>query len=1461
MERIRSLVKPQLVILLAGFVMMGLIAASIWTTQQVLERVIPLTQVSERIAVHLTYAHLALTQAPDSRQRASQIVNTSLDRAHALAVALRDNGMTELGFLDTTFAPQVRERATVLAARLSGLQLVTNELLAAQEDAASTAEWTARYDALYPALVDSHRALHSAVQETVAQERTNLFNYGVLLIAMVLVILVALISLWMHERRAQKSRTRALHDAVQTRTAELVVERNLLRTLIDNMPDLIYAKDRDSKFILANAAIAKSMGMAFPADLLGKTDYDFHAPAFAQEFRADELKLMEEGTALLDKQEQIIAPNGKVTRLSTVKVPLRDAQGNIIGVVGINRDVTDAYIRDAKFKDREAQYRRIVENAHEGIATTNARHEIVYVNERATEILGYPEEELLGQSPLLVVIARDLDAAQLRLMERREGKRGEGDYPIARKGGGTGWIHVIATPITDDFGKFAGALYMFTDITERKAAEEALLANEKLYRSLLEALPQSVCRKDRAGRFTYGNARFFQVMGDPARTLLGKTDYESNSRELADKYRRDDEHIMASGEPMEVVEENRAPNGELRIVRTIKTPVFDEDGQVSGVQVMFWDITEGRRQNEQIRKLSRAVEASSSSIVITDANGAIEYVNSAFCKITGYTADEAVGQNPRILKTGHTSEAEYEWLWQTIKNGQVWRGEFLNRKKNGALYWESASISPLMDESGKLTHFVAVKEDITARKQMEETLRERQELLARVLDTVEDGIYIADHTGKMTFANRATEHIVGATRQEIAASMYNDPRWKITKPDGSPVPEAEQPYVRVLASGEPVFDVEQCIQRPDGSHVIVSINAAPLHDADGQVIGEVASMTNVTERKRAEQELRRQKELLQAVFDHIPVMIGIFDSQHCYTLVNHEWEQTLGYTLDEMNRGDVFAEMYPDDVQRRQAQQFMFAPAPGWRDYRTIVRDGRTIDTSWAYTRLSDGKTIAFGQDITRRKEVDRLKNEFISTVSHELRTPLTSIRGSLGLIAGGVAGALPERAKSMIDIAYKNSERLVRLINDILDIEKIESGKMVFNLKPLDVMPLLEQVVETNHAYAEQYQVSFVITEAVPDARLYADADRMTQVMTNLLSNAAKYSFPGGQVEISVQRAAQSLRIAVRDQGPGIPPEFQSRIFQKFAQADSSDTRQKGGTGLGLSIVKAIVEKHGGVIGFESVPGVGSTFFFEMSEWMEIALPEPAVESAKPRILICEDDRDVALLLSMMLQQGGFETDVAYSAAQAQTLLGQRTYAALTLDLMLPDKDGVALIRELRQAEDTRNLPVVVVSAIAEQGRQQLNGDAISVADWLQKPIDQKHLVRAVMSAAQHGQDKPHILHIEDDADVVQVVAAILQDTAVVSAARDLAQAHALLAAHAYDLVILDPALPDGSGTELLPLLRRTTGQIPVVIFSAHDNDPQTLRQVSASLVKSRTSNQELVKTITQLIQNSKTDLRGVDV
>lgn len=611
---------------------------------------------------------------------------------------------------------------------------------------------------------------------------------------------------------------------------------------------------------------------------------------------------------------------------------------------------------------------------------------------------------------------------------------------------------------------------------------------------------------------------------------------------------------------------------------------------------------------------------------------------------------------------------------------------------------------------------------------------------------------------------------------------------------------------------------------------------------------------DITERKQAEHELTR----LGRVLDESSNEIYVFDAQTLhFTMVNAEAQRNLGYSMNELKELTVL------DIEPNLAhtifEQRISSLRLGKQDVLIYKTEHQRKDKSLypIEVRLHlpakeyPPVFVAIIQDITERKNIEGMKSKFISTVSHELRTPLTSIRGALGLVAGGVAGELPTQAKMLVDIAHKNSERLILLVNDILDMEKIEADKMDIQCKPVELMPLLHQALEANCAYGEQFNVSYELENDLPGIMVNVDANRLMQVLANLLSNAAKFSFAGNKVMVAVIVSGNRVRIAVKDHGSGIAEPFRSQIFQKFAQGDSSDTRKKGGTGLGLSITRAIVEKMGGMIGFTSEPNVLTTFFIEFPIEAKIAdCSSDQTEEKNKRILICEDDRLIAALLHFMLEQDGFVADIAYDTVQAKHMLTQSHYAAMTLDLSLPGQDGIAFIHELRMEDKTAKLPIVVVSARAIAGSLELNGEAYSVIDWISKPIDKEQMVLAIRRAVgRFSGIRPRVLHVEDDPDIFKVMHGLVGDIADLDHAGMLVEARYLLKQCRYDLVILDLTLPDGSGQELLSILNGATPPIPVMVFSAREIEREAFRNVASLMVKSRTSDAQLLATIKRLI------------
>ncbi|MDX2425311.1 MAG: response regulator [Cycloclasticus sp.] len=521
------------------------------------------------------------------------------------------------------------------------------------------------------------------------------------------------------------------------------------------------------------------------------------------------------------------------------------------------------------------------------------------------------------------------------------------------------------------------------------------------------------------------------------------------------------------------------------------------------------------------------------------------------------------------------------------------------------------------------------------------------------------------------------------------------------------------------------------------------------------------------------------------------------------------------------------------------------------REAEGLRKDGSTfpLDLAISEVQLDDRRLfIGIIRDITERKKIDKMKSEFISTVSHELRTPLTSIRGALGLVLGKGAKDIPAKLLRLLETANRNSNRLTFMINDILDLEKISAGELDLQFEIVSLSALAKRAIDENDGYAHSHKVKLkLLDNGVENTTVRVDQYRLLQVFANLISNAVKFSKENDSVTIEVKRIDNKVRVSVKDNGPGIAAEFSSRIFQRFAQADSSDTREKGGTGLGLSISQAIINQLGGIIDYKSVIGEGSEFFFELpccDDGNKTTTPD----ENPPSILICEDDADLAQILAEILHQNGYSSVIAPNAENARLYLQKGPYQLLLLDLVLPDANGLDFIAELRKTEDTRQLPIIVISGKADEASKNFNGNAITVADWLQKPIDFERLSSAMSNLIEHDQ-RSRILHVEDNLDVIEVAQALLEGEVNYDYATTLSEALKKLAEHTYNLVIIDISLPDGSGLELLAHIERGC---PVVIFSGQESSAEISKKVDATLTKSISSNDELITTVKRLLKQT---------
>lgn len=605
-------------------------------------------------------------------------------------------------------------------------------------------------------------------------------------------------------------------------------------------------------------------------------------------------------------------------------------------------------------------------------------------------------------------------------------------------------------------------------------------------------------------------------------------------------------------------------------------------------------------------------------------------------------------------------------------------------------------------------------------------------------------------------------------------------------------------------------------------------------------------------RKQAENELRQSEELKGAILESATDSIMRLNEQGDILSFNSSTCKMFGYSAAEM-LGKGIEELVPGLVQELTNNKFNVAS-----QFTGIKKDRENFAIEVNLSRLGlEGQPmfVCIIRDITERKKIEEMKNEFITMVSHELRTPLTSIKGAISLLLER-DNLDASDSKKLLDIAYKNCERLIRLINDILDVEKIEAGKMDFKFERVNLKDLLQETVKANSQFADKFKVHFKI-EQIINAPILGDYDRLTQVVTNLLSNAAKFSHENGQISISLVPFDHKFRVIIRDYGAGLPLEFQPKIFGKFVQVDSSTVRGVSGTGLGLNICKAIIDKHQGHLGFISKEGEGSTFYFDLPD---IEDDRQKTDSApqlitKPRILVCADDDIEVTNLCLPLANEGWTVDTTKSISEARQLLIMHKYEAFILDMHMSGQGTLELLQEMRVNTGLGRIPLILLSN-SDTHVAYLENNPIECMGRLTKPYQETQLRKILSKAKYSSLHKPRILSIEDESDGMPPAwKNACERDAEIFVANSVAAAKKLLEQYNYDLILLDWKLEDGLGTELLPYIDwKSKGLTPIIVLSTYALDEAFAKYVYTSLIKSETSDELLVGLIKSVIKDAAT-------
>ncbi len=646
------------------------------------------------------------------------------------------------------------------------------------------------------------------------------------------------------------------------------------------------------------------------------------------------------------------------------------------------------------------------------------------------------------------------------------------------------------------------------------------------------------------------------------------------------------------------IETNLGNSKQLTIDFAVK-PVKDETGKVMLIIAEGRDISDRKQAEAKLReseeRFKTAFEYAPIGIALVSPTGRWLQINYSLCEIIGYSEEELLNTTFQAITHPDDLEIDLNYVHQML-NGTINYYQMEKRyfHKNKHIVWVLLTVSLVRDLAGNPLYFISQIQDITQRKQIEISLSQ----LAAIVQSSDDAIISKNLEGIILTWNSGAEKIYGYSAEEIVGRHISIIIPKIYTSELSEI-------IYQISQGKSIDAYETVRLRKDGQRIMISTTFSPIKDNTGKIIGVSSIARDITDRKRVElamENLRHQNELiLNAAGDGI---YGV-DLQGNITFINIAGAKILGYQVSELIGQNIHflihhtkadGSFYPPEEcplykTLKEGSIYQIDDEVFWR------KNGLKFPVEYVCTPITEnniivGAVITF-KDITERRAIEQLKDDFIAVVSHELRTPLTSIRTSLGLLTSGLLNNQPTKAQWMLEVAMESTNRLVRLVNDILDIERMKSGKVKMNKEICDAENLLKKAANLMLSMAEKSHINLSINSQ--SITIYADSDRIIQTLTNLISNAIKFSPENSTIWLKVSQENEYILFQVKDEGRGIPADKIETIFGRFQQVDASDSRKQGGTGLGLAICQSIIQQHEGLIWAESILGKGSTFYFTL--------------------------------------------------------------------------------------------------------------------------------------------------------------------------------------------------------------------------------------------------------------------------
>lgn len=1152
---------------------------------------------------------------------------------------------------------------------------------------------------------------------------------------------------------------------------QLVESENRLRTLLQTQTNYVIRTDLRGRHTFWNKRFEEDFGFIYPSKGLAESDSLSSICDYDQDKARETVKkcIQNPGKVVkveLDKPTR----SGKIINTLWDFVCLTDSQGNPHEMQCVGVDITEQKEAEQKIKESEEKYRVLFEESPEGyLIIKNGR--FIDCNKAALSLLGHEKTEIVGISPIAISPEFQPDGQSSAVLVEEILARVEIDkfaqfeWVHRKKDGSEFLASILLSKI-----KMNGEDVIFTtwkDITKKRATERALIKSENRFRQIAEHTGAVIWETDHTGLYTFMGPVAKRIFGYDPEEIMGKkyfwelfpSDQQEELKRIGEVYLKKGNDLFNWENPIQ------RKDGEVIWVSSYGSAIF-ENGKIVGYRGADYEITARKIAELELQKFRIISDKATYGTLITGPDKRIiTYCNESFAKMHGYEVEELIGQDIYILHTPEQLDYYNKNIYPEYeKNKEYTIREFGRKRKDGSTFPGLVTAKLFFDEQGKPLFNAATVIDISERKKQEELITEQNQRLQGILEAMPDSLFILDREGNYL---------------EMLNSPKFDPQHIFTNAVGKNIRELFSKEIADIHFDhlKKTFDTGKV-----NSYEYHGIVGYETYEYEARMVAisdtkVLRLIRDITDRRKVEREIKK----LTIAIEQSPVAIIITDVTGKLEYMSPAFLTMTGYTYEELYQKPIG--IIKSGMTERSVYDNLWktiSAGKNWQnEWRNRRKNGEIFWENISITPILDEKGkirnfLAVKQDITERKNYEeeiiqlnqnleeriqkrtreledsnrelelaridadtanQAKSEFLSRMSHELRTPMNSILGFAQLLQ---LTELSESQSRNLDYILKSGNHLLQLINEVLDIAKIESGKVELSIEPVEVLEIIREVTESALPFATKNSIQIhlpIVTEA--KAYILADLQRLKQILINLLNNAIKYNREGGQVWVAVEKIEEGkyFRISVKDNGIGISESNLSKLFRPFERIGGEQFAVEG-TGLGLSVVEKLTKQMNGRVGVKSQQGEGSIFWIELpiSEIHPKDLLANLTSGDSPdltmhhkgMILLVEDNPTNIELIQELIRNLNPELKLLTTiyGQEAIKLAKENLPSLILLDLNLPDISGIEVLDTLKNDPQTKDLAVIVVSADATS--KQMDYVLAKGADqYLTKPVQLAQLIR----------------------------------------------------------------------------------------------------------------------------------------